>query len=377
MNCISISFKLAPREIRSRIAPDKSKQIEFIKNLISNYTDECVMLCTCNRTEIYFDGECQNEILQALCQLGSFDENELGRYVMYFFGHKAIVHLFSLAAGLDSMVVGEDEILRQLKEAYEISVKNSSVSSQFNMIFQSAFACAKKIKSSTSLSTIPVSVATLAANTAAKFTGSSVTALVIGATGKIGLSTLKNLISHKNVTVYATTRNRNKDTQPAAELGVTLYSFLDRYDLVDSSDCIISATSAPHYTLNFLDVKNAIKTKKPRLFIDLAVPPDIDPHISEIEKATLLTIDSFEKIAKQNNIKKEKIALSAKEIIANEVDSLEKELAYHEFLPNLNQASQNEIDTKKLMIALKSELDSSQFNAVIAAISKIPKEEEP
>ncbi|MCD8096268.1 MAG: glutamyl-tRNA reductase [Ruminococcus sp.] len=375
MNCTSINYKLAPQKIRSQLALSKSEQVKLIEKIKSSFTNECVMLCTCNRTEIYFEGEYWEEISHVLSKIGNFEENELGPYVMRFCGHQAIEHLFSLAAGLDSMVIGEDEILRQLKEAYENANECGCVSSQFNMIFQTAFACAKKIKTSTSLSTIPVSIATLAANAAAKFTNTAVNALVIGATGKIGLSTLKNLIAHKNVTAYATTRSRNRDIELAKELGVKLYDFSDRYKLIDKMDCVISATNAPHYTLNYNEIDNAIKEEKSRLFIDLAVPPDIDSHVKTIEGVKLLTIDDFKNMAEQNNKRKEKIALSAKEIIHLKTNELEKELAYHSFQPTLNQICERQIDARKLIITLKSSLEFSQFDAVLTALSKLLEEQ--
>ena len=143
------------------------------------------------------------------------------------------------------------------------------------MCVQAAVACAKKIKTETAISKTSVSVATLASNEAAKFKDGELNVLVIGATGKVGSTVVKNLLSHKGISVTVTSRKHKAETVFENTVA-NVIDYDERYRAFDFADCVISATSGPHYTVTYYDLKNNIKTEKSRLFIDLAVPPDID-----------------------------------------------------------------------------------------------------
>lgn len=136
----------------------------------------------------------------------------------------------------------------------------------------------KKIKTETAISKTSVSVATLASNEAAKFKDGELNVLVIGATGKVGSTVVKNLLSHKGISVTVTSRKHKAETV-FENTGANVIDYDERYKAFDFADCVISATSGPHYTVTYYDLKKNIKTEKSRLFIDLAVPPDIDENI--------------------------------------------------------------------------------------------------
>jgi glutamyl-tRNA reductase len=362
-------------DFRRRIAFSPEQCRRFIKESVSEFAKQCVVVCTCNRTEIYLDADCRFEknAAEKLCDYGGVTEEELAPAVLNFVGDKALTHLFRTTAGLDSMVVGEDEILRQLKEAYAFSVENGGANGNFKMIFQAAFACAKRIKTDTGLSKTSVSIATLAANKAADFanavkSGKQLDVLLIGATGKTGMTVLKNLASHKNISVTAAVRSRgesfdsikSRDNVKAADYSV-------RYDFADTADCIISATSAPHYTLTAQRLRTVLTSDKPRLFIDLAVPPDIDPAAARLDGVQLIGIDYFERLAEHNNTVKADSAEIADMIVGEEVCRLKKDLAFRDFQPNMPKLKG--MSAEKMLYRLRTELDSESFSAVLDCLS--------
>lgn len=378
MYCISINYKTADIDIRRRLAFSPDEQAALTSEILSGTARQCVLLCTCNRTEVYFDGQNAEEALKPLSERGGFSEGELSPHVMIFADDGAVRHLFKTAAGLDSMVIGEDEILRQIKEAYALSKKLGAVGAEFNIIFQAAFSCAKEIKTATPISKTPLSVATLAAKEAAA-SGEDTNVLVIGATGKTGISVIKNLAAYKNVRIFAALRRKDSEEQGLearrakllAELGTrfrpakepVFIDYADRYKALGECGCVISATSGPHYTIT---AREARKYPKPRLYIDLAVPPDIERSVAETEGARLIGIDEFKRIARRNNALRTDCAQTAEEMIERRTDDLKKELYFREFLPQMNGLK--DMSAEKLLFTLKSKLDPSAFSKVLDAL---------
>lgn len=338
---------------------------------------ECVILCTCSRTELFFCGDngAEEIAVSLLAEHSGASRDNVMRYAMIFCGRQAKVHLFRVACGIESMVVGEDEILGQTRNAYKAACENGTVSAELNMIFQAALACAKRIKTDTELSRLSVSTATLAANEAARL-GSSVNVVVIGASGKIGQTTVKNLLSHKNVKLTATLRQHTPEIvgEWSGGIGTALYS--ERYSLMDAADCVISATSGPHFTVTRGELEKHIFTPKNRLFIDLAVPRDIDRDIENIDGVRLLGIDDFEKLAEEHNALKADGAEAAKALIEEEIEALEKNTAVRSFLPCCDIVIEaiSRKGLEGLIYKMKSELTSEQLAAALKAMADFGKE---
>lgn len=370
MYCISVNYKNSDVNIRKKLAFSENVQKEFLTELINRKTvSECVILCTCNRTELYFCGneDSLNTVQNLLSNYSGIECDLLKKHLYLFYSDKAVMHLFRVVSGIESMVIGEDEILGQIKLAYTMAKDLGMTGYELNMTFQSAMACAKKIKTQTALSKTSVSTATLAGNEIAHFKD-KVNVLVIGATGKIGTVLVKNLLSHKNVSVIATSRKHSAESVQT-KANITIANYADRYSYMDSADCVVSATASPHYTVTYYDLKKNIKTDKPRLFIDLAVPPDIDDSVAEIKGLKLIGIDYFEKLAKNNNELKLDSVESAKEIIKEESDVLKKDIAFHFFLPHMesvkNKLSENSLE--EILYKFKAELPSEEFIKILDA----------
>lgn len=378
MFCTSINYKNANAEFRRNFAFSTDVQRKFMSELITDSRiSQCVILCTCNRTEIYFCGnmsapECVDKFLS---EYGNTPQEILSSKKRFYQNDNAVSHLFKVASGIDSMVIGEDEILGQTKNAYITAKELGVVSYELNMIFQSAIACAKKIKTETALSKTSVSIASLAANEVCKF-GENVNVLLIGATGKTGTTVLKNLISHKSINLTVTSRNHNSDFKIISDSNINVINYSERYKYIGNADCIISATSSPHYTVTFCELQKKLHQNKKYLFIDLAVPPDIDSNISRLNDVTLIGIDYFEKLAESNNILKMNSVETAYEIISKETDTLKKELYFHDFLPYIDSAKK-EIRSKpfeEIIYKFKSEMNAEQFSNVLKVLKLFGKQ---
>lgn len=370
MYCISINYKNSDVNIRKKLAFSESVQKDFLAEFITDENvSECLIVCTCNRTELYFCGNEQSVSIaeNLLSRYCGIDCDLLKKHLYLFYADKAVCHLFRVASGIESMVIGEDEILGQIKLAYTFAKDMGMTGYELNMTFQSAMACAKKIKTQTALSKTSVSTATLAGNEIAHFKD-RVNVLVIGATGKIGTTLVKNLLSYKNVTVTATSRKHKAQTVQNRQ-SIAIADYADRYSYIDSADCVVSATASPHYTITYYDLKQSIKTDKPRLFIDLAVPPDIDSTVEQIKDLRFIGIDYFEKLAKGNNELKLDSVESAKEIIREECDVLKKDIAFHNFLPYMqtvkNKLSENSLE--EIIYKFKDNLPSDEFIKILDA----------
>lgn len=371
MQCVSISYKNADSKMRGRFAFSAAMRCEIMRKLCDGGSiSQIVMLCTCSRTEVYFCGNdgSRESVINALSERGGIGRDELLTHLRFYSSDKAIRHIFRVACGIDSMVIGEDEILGQVKNAYYESLELKTVSYELNMIFQAAIACAKKIKTETALSKTSVSTATLAANEAARL-GENVNVLLIGASGKIGSTVLKNLLSHKNVRVTATLRQHGGDLKIFADPQVKAVDYSKRYEAVNEADCIISATSSPHYTMTLHELKGFLTVNKSRLFIDLAVPADIDAGIVGMGNTKLIGIDHFEKLASENNALKLDSAEEAKRIIADEIDILKKDMLFHDFLPFIGSVRGDISD--RLLFRLKSELNAEQLSAVLRSVRNL------
>lgn len=382
MFCISVSFKKTPANVRQRFAFSKEEAKVFLDKLIKEqWITGGVIVSTCNRSECYFTGSRAylSKIENWFAGYKKIDREWMKQYCLYYSGKRAIQHLYKVAAGLDSMVLGEDEILRQVKEAYLVAKEQGFVNSELNIIFQGAFNCAKQTKSETAISNTPVSIGTLTANmveTYLKEKKLPKKVLVIGATGKIGSIVAKDLIS-KGISVTGTTRSHIGEGGVMLQgvEGIAWIPFDKRYEAIFGVAVVVSATGSPHYTIT-KDVfeKNCGKAQE-YLMVDLAVPYDIDQDLAQLDGVMLYDIDYFENISSENyNIKLNEID-KAKRILADCVEEVQKKLLIREFQVKQEKAFQEKW-FRKMISYLREALDSEQLEMVLTKIVKESKKED-
>jgi len=385
MYCISISHKTTPVSVRELFAFSKQEQLEFGKQIMVNEDiTGHVIVSTCNRSDVYFSGT-KNAITimeKAVCQYKNISLVQNLKYVNVFSNEGALRHLFRVASGLDSMVIGEDEILRQVKEAYQLALENRFTNPELNIAFQSAVSSSKLVKTDTNISNIPVSIGTLTANCVTDFLkkNNGCNVLIIGITGQMGNIVAKNLSCKGDLNIIGISRKHNAANDLFQNYNnIEVVAYKDRYQYLEQSDVIISMTTSPHYTFTFNEVsENLGSNRKNKLFVDLAVPGDIDKEIAMIPQCEILDIDYFENASKENNLTKLQELDKVELILDRRIDETLKTIYVQKFQPTIESAV-NIVKMKgfdNIFYHLKDALNSDQLKAVLESLSNIEKGEQ-
>ncbi|AKB13849.1 Glutamyl-tRNA reductase [Methanosarcina thermophila CHTI-55] len=333
----SISFihsirRLSVTEISSMVISHKKAKIEemesawhgdldgLLHSLYNHeYVHECVVLKTCNRVEIYVVSPKSSSVLFSFAK-----EMGASTHIIDFYGHdESLEHLLRLAGGLESMIVGEDQILGQIKELYAHSKKAGTTGKILDTAFEKAIQVGKRIRNETKINKGSVSIGSAAVDLAEEIlkglTGKSV--LVIGA-GEIGVLVAKALAEKDIEAIYIANRTFKKAEELAYELGGHAVRFDDIQGYLKDADVVISGTSAPHYVLTREMVENAIcdrdKARK-LLLIDIANPRDIEESVSELENVELCNIDNLRVISERTLKMRKEEAKKAEAIIQEEI----------------------------------------------------------
>ena len=284
-----------------------------------------------------------NIILEKCEDIIGINIDNIRDYLLFYTGKSAVSHLYKVSAGLDSMLVGEDQILGQVKDAIEFARECDTAHLYLNTLFRDAVTEAKKIKTETMISKSGVSTATLALRAAKdvlnSFSGKNI--LIIGASGKIGDIVLKNALSYDFAQIYVTRRRHNIDMSPNAMDRVSIIEYNDRYDYIKNADVIVSATSGPHFTLTKEHIQENIVPGSKKVFIDLAVPCDIDERVSNLDNIYYYNMDDMKKFADENNEKK-KISIEKANAMTDEgVEKFLKWALFQENLKVFSDATEN------------------------------------
>jgi glutamyl-tRNA reductase len=302
---IGLNHQSCPVTIRERFAFAEARVAATLQLLRdSGVADEAVILSTCNRVEIY--AATTLEAQKAFAALQDFlvtchDYREPLTDEIYAYGEpQSLHHLFKVAAGLDSMILGETEILGQLKKAYDVALQNGHTGGQLNKAFQRAFNVAKHIRTTTSIQRGSVSVASVAVELAQKIFAhlSDRDVMVIGA-GDTSEKTARALLSRGARSIIVANRSHDRAVLLAQELGGRAVHFDEWGKEFQNIDIAISSTSAPHYILDRTKLEPLMKLRRnrPLLLIDIAVPRDIDPAVNLMENVFVYNIDDLQAIA--------------------------------------------------------------------------------
>ncbi|SFC76449.1 glutamyl-tRNA reductase [Clostridium uliginosum] len=277
--------KNTPIEIREKLTIKPNMCTEYINQLLKDL-EEVVILATCNRTEIYFNASFyEEELLKKIFEVFNWNY-EYREYVFISKDENACKHLFEVTCGFHSKILGEDQILGQVKNAYFKSLEQKAVNLELQRLFQSAITCGKRFKSESRLFEIPVSSASIVVNEAIN---NGCTKFMLLGYGEVGQLTMKYLLAHKIECVYLVVRNM-KIKEQIYDNRVKVINFEEKNQYIDETQCIISCTSAPHPVIK----KRDINESGDKLFIyDLAVPRDIDNDVESLDRAFVYNIDNI------------------------------------------------------------------------------------
>jgi glutamyl-tRNA reductase len=315
---VGISHHQAPVELRERAALDRDRARELALRL-AGARGEAVCLSTCNRTELYIADESADEAERkaeaALLAL----EAELGPSLYRLRDEAAALHLFRVAAGLDSMVPGEGEILGQVRAAHEIGAAGPLL----DRLFRDALHAGKKARTETAIGESPASVSSAAAALAEQVFGdlSERTVLVVGA-GEAGELAIKSLVARGAVIAFVANRTAARAEELTRRFGGKPISLDEIADSLGQVDVVLSSTSAPDWALTRADVERTLHVRKgrPLFLIDLAVPRDLDPAIHELEACYLYDIDDLEAVVTETLAGRRREAEHAERIVAAEAE---------------------------------------------------------
>jgi glutamyl-tRNA reductase len=334
---IGLSHNSSPIEVRERFAFAETHlpaALQLLRD--SGAAEEAVILSTCNRVEIY--ASTSNEFRPACDALKKFlvtchDYRDALTDELYALNEpQSIQHLFKVACGLDSMVLGETEVLGQLKKAYDVALQHGHTGSRLNKAFQKAFNVAKQIRTETNIQRGSISVGSVAVELAEKIfsTLSERDVLVIGA-GDTSEKTARALLSRGARSIIVSNRSYDRALGLASELGGRAVLFDDWAKEFPKIDIVISSTAAPHHILDRAKLEPLMKLRRnrPLLLIDIAVPRDIAPEVNFMENVFLYNIDDLQTIADDYLKQRKEEIVRCEEIIREKADGLLRKPGLH------------------------------------------------
>ena len=344
---IGVNHHLAPIQIREKVSFTDSQKIEAINVLLDQDINEIVILSTCNRSEIYIHANTIDEKINVIKNFYEefFHDDEIKNFLFSKTGERAMGHLFEVASGLDSIVLGEDQILGQVKKAHEFSMQLGASKKYFNKLFREAIMTAKEIKNTTKISEQPLSISYIAIKLLKEKIGSlkGKNALVIGY-GKMSKLAITYLNDEQVNEIYVANRSHGK-VQDIGDRFTNVMPILyeNRYDVLNDVDLVITATASPHVILK-LEHMPTIDHKI--CMMDIALPRDIDPAIKKMNNIELYDIDDLKKIHEENDNKRNELALIGRQIIDRKIEEFLQWLELANIDPTIQSLNEKCLEIK-------------------------------
>ena len=338
-----VNHKSAPVEVRERLAYDETAIGEALQELKRRPGfEEGMILSTCNRVEIAV--MCDDAITgatgvdQFLADTRRVERSWVVPYLYRFEDRDAIRHLFRVASSLDSMVVGEPQILGQLKAAYALAKQHGSLSGFLETVVTRAFSVAKRVRSETEIGANAVSVSYTAVELAREIFGSlkDKKVMVVGA-GKMSEAAARHLHRSGVSQIFVTNRTRERAEEMARLFDGKIIEYTAFTSFLPEVDIVIASSGAPHYILTKADMRKVIDARRnrPMFLIDIAVPRNIEPAANELDNVFLYDIDDLQKVVDSNLKDRMKEAAEAETIIAEEVERMVTRLNTREVVPTI------------------------------------------
>ena len=339
---IGLNHRTAPVDVRERFWISENRRYEVLVELArAEGIEEVVVLATCNRTEflIWADDAAlaANSVLRLLSSQYGLKLCDW-KHFYRLLDDEALVHIFCVASSLDSMVIGEPQIIAQVKAAWEQAKKVGSTGRFLDAVIQKALTVSKRVRNETAIGNAAVSIPYAAVELSREIFGSldNRKVLLLGA-GKMSELSARGLINNGASSVYVINRTLEHAEEVAAKLGGTAVPFDERWQHLADADIVIASTSCPHTILSREEAEMIIRGRqqKPLVLVDIAMPRDIDPAVREIEGVFLYDIDDLEKVVKHNAGEREGAAAQAREIVAEEARGFRRKLLSERVVPTI------------------------------------------
>ena len=337
---IGVNHNTAPVEVRERLAIPESRLAEALKRLAEHPgVDEALILSTCNRVELLAQTRNGSADLRGFVrEYFHLDPTELDPHLYEYREREAIRHLFRVTASLDSMVVGEPQILGQVKEAYATARAVGAIHSQLDLLLTRAFAVAKRVRTETAVGSSAVSVASVAVELAKKIFGSlqGKNVYLVGA-GKMSELAARHLLAHGAASIFVANRTYDRAIRLAQKFDGQAIEFSRLYETCDRGDIVITSTGSPHaiFRREHGEMFMSRRKNRPMFFIDIAVPRDVDPAMNKVDGLFVYDIDDLQQAVASHVADRKKEAERAEDIINLEVERFHARLQTLDVVPTI------------------------------------------
>lgn len=320
-----LNHRTAPLDVREKIALQVGMQDTLLHRLVDlPAINEAAILSTCNRTEIYCDTDNPTDIASWLEYEHQLPAKTLAPHFYTHHGHEGVRHTLRVAAGLDSMMLGEPQILGQMKQAYQQACRVGAIKNNLRHVFQYVFSASKRIRNRSGIGNNPVSIAYAAVQLIGQMLPdySSLTVFIIGS-GETASLVAKYLQKQGVRRFMIASRTNDNATLLATSLSGKTIAITDIPDSLSQADVVISATTCPLPFINKALVEHALlqRASAPMFFLDLAVPRDIEANVSELDAVHLYNIDDLQNVVSKGMLERQTAALQAEELIDSELDN--------------------------------------------------------
>jgi glutamyl-tRNA reductase len=341
-----VNHKTAPVELREQLAIPAARLSEATRSLVNTPgVREAMILSTCNRVELVVCPEAgMPDLMGFFNDFFAVDHSLLRPHIYEYREREAVRHLFRVASSMDSMVVGEPQILGQVKEAYAVAKSVGAVQTGLEKLLQNAFSVAKRVRNETEIGSSSVSIASVAVDLAQKIFGSleGKKVFLVGA-GKMSELAARHLVQRGASSIFVANRTQERAVRLAAQFGGQVIRYDDLYTTADRADIIITSTGSPQpifrreHGVDFIHRRR----NRPMFFIDIAVPRDVDPEMNRVEGIFLYDIDDLQSVAASNQTDRAREAEEAEAIIAFEVERYQKHLNMLDAVPVIRGLQQS------------------------------------
>lgn len=365
---LGLNYKTAPVEIRETYSFSEEEVISALDHLYEHEeVIEIAILSTCNRTELYvvFEEDMELPAKEAMLSLlAHIKDKNVEPHEEYFFcyeGKEAIRHLFNVASSLDSLVVGEGQILSQVKKAYVLAHNHGGTGPILNITFQRAISVGKRVRAMTDIANTPVSISYTAVNLAADCLRdlSCATVLLLGA-GQMSELTATHLQAKGVKTIFVSNRTYDRAAALANRFKGQAVPFSQSLVFAEQADILITSTGAPHYIVTKENAEALMMARnyRPLVMIDIAVPRDVDPEVSKIKGISLFNIDALESVVEENKQHRLDEAKKAEPMIAEAIDEIMDKLNY--------------LSVRPMMVLLSEKAERIRRRELHRAMAKLP-----
>lgn len=319
---LGINYKKAQLDIRDKTSFTDTKKINLFQKAEQAGIEQCMVLSTCNRSEIYFFYDSEqtwSRMLQIYIEM--FPEVKLDKYLVQMRGEEAVTYLFRVAAGLESLVLGEDQILGQVKEALDFSRTMGVSGKEMNYVVREAVTCAKKIKTDYRMSEKPLSVSYIGIQKLEEICGIAGKKVLVIGSGKTAVLALRYLYEYHAGPIFTCSRTFSHARELREKFpDIEVIDYGQRYLVMEECDIVVSATSSPHLVVR----REEFEPRRNMVFLDLAAPRDIDTEFCGSSMVQLINLDTLQKISDQNQKERERMVEVCQKRIEESVEEAKR-----------------------------------------------------